>query len=98
MRQSLVVAGQPMDAVLRFAGTSPSDGGKTPGMTTNGHSIENMGFSGSGLANYSVAGQGSKYLPTPRSPPPQHPYSWRVILRSAKTALMTCFLECFELF
>jgi hypothetical protein len=57
MRQSAVVAGQPMDAVLRFVGHAPQGSGK-PGLTTGGHSVENMAFGAEGLANYSVAAAG----------------------------------------
>ena len=54
MRQSAVVAGQPMDAVLRFVGHGPT--GTEPGLTSGGHVLENMAFGAEGLANYSVAG------------------------------------------
>ena len=57
MRQSAVVAGQPMDAVLRFVGHGPKGSGK-PGLPTDYHSIENMAFGAEGLANYSVAAAG----------------------------------------
>jgi hypothetical protein len=51
--QSAVIAGSPMDAVLRFSGHGPEGG--TAGVTTNGHTMENLRFDGAGLANYSVA-------------------------------------------
>lgn len=55
MRQSVIVAANPMDAVLRFGGNEPAPGGGVPGVTTSGHTIENMAFDAAQLANYSVA-------------------------------------------
>ena len=56
MAQSIIVAAAPMDAVLRFGGHEPAPGrGGVPGVTTNGHTIENMAFDAAHLANYSVA-------------------------------------------
>ena len=51
--QSVLVAAVPMDAVLRFAGHGPNGG--AAGVTTNGHTVENIKFDAAGLANYSVA-------------------------------------------
>lgn len=54
MKQSLLVAGQEIDAVLRFDGQAPGSGGAAS-LTTNGHIVENLWISGAGLANYSLA-------------------------------------------
>ena len=53
VRQTVIMAGAEMDAVLRFEGYGPSGG--TPGMTTNGHVIESMKVDAAAKANYSVA-------------------------------------------
>jgi hypothetical protein len=53
MAQSVVMAGAPMDAVLRFEGHGPQAG--AAGVTTNGHTVESLEFNAAGLANYSVA-------------------------------------------
>jgi hypothetical protein len=54
MKQSLLLAGQEMAAVLQFAGKAPgSDGGAS--LTTNGHIVENLWISGAGLTNFSLA-------------------------------------------
>jgi hypothetical protein len=55
MHQSAVVAGAPMDAVLRFEGHGPPRGWGKGGNTTSSHAIENMRFDAASLANYSVA-------------------------------------------
>ena len=52
-RMFCFAAAAPMDAVLRFGGHQPADG--VPGVTTSGHTIENMAFNAAQLANYSVA-------------------------------------------
>ena len=54
MKQSLLLAGKEMDAVLRFDGQAPGSGGAA-GLMTNGHIVENLWVSGAGLANYSIA-------------------------------------------
>ena len=44
-----------MDAVLRFGGHDDGERRGVTGVTTNGHTIENMAFDAAQLANYSVA-------------------------------------------
>ena len=54
MRETTLVAGAAMDAVLRFTSAAPTPGSPA-GVNTNGHVIESLKVNGAGLANFSVA-------------------------------------------